>query len=193
MGAIFFLRAYGPLRVPHDKDMITAAFSLAFHGFLHCGELTSSIKWQNIKIDMARQCLDAWLQWSKTDPSGKGTTITVGTSTNLSICRVRKLTEYKQICRSTGSAVKNQNGALLTRAALTTELRTLLPLCGVTNSDDYASHSFCIGAATSAAMAGVPEYLIRHMVRWRGDVVLNYVRIQPLQLTGVSTELSKIR
>ena len=143
---------------------------------------------------MARQCLDAWLQWSKTDPSGKGTTITVGASTDLSIFPVRKLTEYKQICRSTGSAVfVYYNGAPLMRAALTTDLRMLLLLCGVTNSDDYASHFFCIGAATSAAMAGVPEYLIRHMARWRSDVVLDYVRIQPLQLTTVSTELSKIR
>ena len=79
-GRHFFLLAHGPLQVPHDKDMITAAFSLAFNGFLHCGKLTSSIKWQDIKIDMDRQCLDAWLQWSKTEPSGKGTTITVGSS-----------------------------------------------------------------------------------------------------------------
>ena len=166
--------------------MITAAFSLAFHGFLHCGDLTSSIKWQDIKIDMERQCLDAWLQWSKTDPSGKGTTITVGANSDLWICPVRKLIEYKQIFRSTESTVfVHHNGAPLTRAALTTELRRLLPLCGVTNSDDYASHSFCIGAATSAAMAGVPEYLIRHMVHWCGAVVLDYVRIQPLQLTTV--------
>ena len=79
----FFFPTYGPLRVPHDKDMITTAFSLAFHGFLHCGDLTSSIKWQDIKIDMERQRLDAWLQWSKTDPSGKGTTITVGANSDL--------------------------------------------------------------------------------------------------------------
>ena len=115
-------------------------------------------------------------------------------STDLSIFPVRKLTKYKQICGSTGSAMfVYHNGAPLTRPALTTELRTLLPLCGVTNSDDYTSHSFCIAAATSAAMAGVPGYLIRHVVRWHSDVVLDYVRIQPLQLTTVSTELSKIR
>ena len=174
--------------------MITAAFSLAFHGFLHCGELTLLIKGQDNKIDVARQCLHAWLHWSKTDPSGKGTTITVGASTDLSIFPVRKLIENKQICRSTGSAVfMYYNRAPLTRAALTTDLRTLLPLCGTTNSDDYASHFFCIRAATSAAMAGVPEYLIRHMVRWPSDVVLDYVRIRPLQLTTVSTELSKIQ
>ena len=166
--------------------MITAAFSLAFHGFLHCEELTSSIKWQYIKIDIERQCLDAWLQWSKTDPSGKGTTITVGANSDLWICPVGKVIEYIQIFRSTESTVfVHHNGALLTRAALTTELRRLLPLCGVTNSDDYASHSFCIGAATSAAMAGVPEYLIRHMVRRCGAVALDYVRIQPLQVSTV--------
>ena len=59
------------LRVPHDKPLITASFFLAFHGFLRCGEPISSIKWENIKIDMARQCLEVWLKRSKTDPSGR--------------------------------------------------------------------------------------------------------------------------
>ena len=50
--------------------MINAAFILAFHSFLRCGQLTSSMKWEDIKVDMARHCLEVWLQRSKTDPSG---------------------------------------------------------------------------------------------------------------------------
>ena len=118
VGAIFFLTCIRSIAVPRDKDRVTAAFSLTCHSFLHCGELTLSIKWQDIKIDMVRQCLDAWLQWSQINPSGKGTTITLAASTNLSICRVRKLTEYKQI-----SVFVYHNEGPLTRAALTTDLR----------------------------------------------------------------------
>ena len=55
-------------RVPHNKAMITAAFFLAFHGFLRCGELTSLMKWEDIKIDMARHCLEVRLQRSKAYP-----------------------------------------------------------------------------------------------------------------------------
>ena len=55
-------------RVPHNKAMITAAFFLAFHSFLRCGELTSLMKWEDVKIHMARQCLEVWFQRSKTHP-----------------------------------------------------------------------------------------------------------------------------
>ena len=85
------------------------------------------------------------------------------------------------------------NGLPLTREKVTAELRTLLPACGVTHPLEYASHSFRIGAATSAAIAGVPEHRIRHMGRWKSDSVLRYIRVDSGEELSVSRSLAKVR
>ena len=48
------------------------------------------------------------------------------------------------------------------------ELTTLLGRLGL-NSSHYAEHSFQIGAATSAAVVGLPSWLIKTLGRWTSD------------------------
>ena len=69
------------------------------------------------------------------------------------------------------------NGLSLTHQLVTSELRTLLAACGIPQSADYASHSFRIVAATSAAIPQVLKNLIHHIGRWKSGAVLRYIPV----------------
>ena len=55
------------------------------------------------------------------------------------------------------------------------EIRKVLLRLGLPDSD-YAGHSFLIGAATSAAMAGVEDSTIQLLGRWQSAAFLRYIR-----------------
>ena len=66
---------------------------------------------------------------------------------------------------STGNAgnplFRFRDGRHLTKSVFVEEVCHLLQAAAVPNVKEYQGHSFRIGAATSAAVAGVPEWQIR--------------------------------
>ena len=54
----------------------------------------------------------------------------------------------------------------------------------------YASHSFRIGAATTAAEAGLPPWLIQTLGRWPSNCFTLYIRTPPSILQKVSGMLA---
>ena len=56
-------------------------------------------------------------------------------------------------------------------------LRSILKGAGVPGN--YSSHSYRIGAATSAALAGVPDRVIKVLGRWFSDCYVRYIRTPP--------------
>ena len=116
-------------------------------------------------------------------------------STTSQPCPVAALLAYFTVCPSdaTDAFFRYRPGRPLTRQALTEELRQLLPLTGTPNSRDYAGHSFRIGAATTAAMAGTPDWLIRAMGRWRSDSVLRYIRTTDTDMGQLTQKLSEVQ
>eukprot|EP00117_Sycon_ciliatum_P034800 scpid21606/ scgid26485/ Integrase/recombinase xerD homolog len=184
------------MRHPVDQAMLQCAFTLAFYGFLRCGELTS-LTFGNVALDQQSFRITITLLQSKTDPDGRGTVVHVGGCTDVISCPVTAMVRYLTAVSAESQSPRDQllvyhNGQPLTRADVTREVRTLLPLCGITDPSSYASHSFRIGAATSAAIAGVPEHVIRHMGRWRSDAVLRYIRVEPSEVRLVSEKLATV-
>ena len=62
----------------------------------------------------------------------------------------------------------------LTRTTFVTRLRRGLQSAGL-DMNQFFGHSLRIGAATSAAVAGVPDHLIKTLGRWRSEAYHLYI------------------
>ena len=78
----------------------------------------------------------------------------------------------------------------LTQRQLNAVLRQLFQQAGF-NHINYASHSFRIGAATTAAAAGLPPWLIKTLGRWHSDAYLTYIRCPDSIFSVVPQMLAK--
>ena len=126
---------------------------------------------------MSQDYLDIHISESKTDPFRKGHTITLF-STNTCTCPVVAYRKYISV-RKKGSndapVFVFQSGICLTRSNLTSTLRRLLTSAGH-KAEVYSSHSFRIGAATTAASVGTPAWLIQTLGRWSSDCFKTYIQ-----------------
>ena len=160
-----------------EQRMLWAAFTMAFYGFLRVSELTS-LKWSNISISADH--ISITIPQSKTDPFRRGCTIRIY-HTKSSTCPYHALEHYqKLIGEVTPSNPLYEAGRFhpLSCTAVTNSLRQLLKQVGL-NYTQYSSHSFRIGAATTAATAGLPVWLIKNLGRWSSIAYLIYIHQQP--------------
>ena len=184
-----------------DTVMLWAAFTLAFFGFLRVSEFTySSAKTflsvkdivfiPNIKTP---ESLQVRIKQSKTDPFRHGTTLAISKS-HSSVCAVIALREYL-LQRNTSNIDEPlfilQNGEPLTRTLLNANLRELLNILGYVEQE-YAPHSFRIGAATTAAAANLPPWLIKTLGRWRSDCYELYIRTPGTIINSVPQKLAAV-
>lgn len=187
---------------PTDRLMLKAAVLLAFHGFLRCGELTVPCGQYNagrhasrgdVQLSLSPPSLQLRLKFSKTDPFGQGVTVHVGPAEH-PYCAVAAMIAYLATTRGQphDPLFRYRNGTALTRKAFAEEVRRLLVVARVPDAELYSGHSFRIGAATTAAMAGTPEWLIRQMGRWKSDCVLRYLRTAPETMRGVAKQLLRV-
>ena len=57
---------------------------------------------------------------------------------------------------------------------------------------NYASHSFRIGAATTAAAAGLPVWLIMKLGRWTSNAYASYIHHPSMTASEISKILSRM-
>ena len=74
-----------------------------------------------------------------------------------------------------------------TNSLVTDRLRAILLSAGLPG--DFSSHSFRIGAATSAASAGVPDRLIQVLDWWKSNAYKQYIRTPPDLITPAAKSL----
>ena len=82
-----------------------------------------------------------------------------------------------------------EDGQYLTRELFGAQLNTILQEAGL-NAKDYNTHSFRIGAATSARKAGISDASIQMLGRWKSDAYKVYIRIPREELTKFSSQLA---
>ena len=97
-------------------------------------------------------------------------------ATDNSVCLVVGVLPYLAL-RGTqdGPSFITEHGEGLTRQIFSAYLDLLLAELQL-NPNHYNSHSFRIGAATSAAQANIPDLYIKMLGRWQSDCYLHYIR-----------------
>lgn len=184
-----------------DTVMLWAAFSLAFFGFLRCSELTCNGQFdRNVHLTredfaffpniVSPQHMTVRIKKSKTDPFRQTSTITIASSRS-NVCAVAATRDF--LLQTPDSFPQSpmfqfKDGTPLSRRTLASNLHTLLELCGL-QPNNYNTHSFRIGAATTAAAAGLPAWLIKILGRWRSDSYQRYIHLPQATILQVPTTM----
>jgi len=194
--------ARAPDFLPSDKLMLWSAFTLAFYGFLHSSKFTSPLATQfNPLVHLcftdvsftSEGCFTLHLKSPKTDPYHQGCSLLIALSLRF-ICAVRELRKCLSLRSISGASPLYvfQSIAYLTRAKVTSTLCILLQCLSIP-TELYASHSFTIGAAMTAAEAGLPPWLIQTLGCWSSNCFTLYIRTLPSILQEVSGMLATSR
>jgi hypothetical protein len=177
------------MSLPDDR-MIWAAMTLATSGLFRIGEVTirdrsrpepsrlltlSSITFSNIITPAKSQYFTIHLQASKTDPFRAEVDVHVSNPTAIE-AMVKYLSARPYQLAPSSPLLAFSDGRPLDRSRLIASTRSLLSNLGL-NADLYSGHSFRRGGATSLALAGVPDRLIKLMGRWRGWSYALYIDI----------------
>jgi hypothetical protein len=169
----------------YDDTLFWAACCTGFFGFLRSGEFTTATGKFDSRVHLS--VADLWIdrhvdpkviflriKCAKTDPFRQGHTIRLGLSGHV-VCAVRALLQYLQLRGGeAGPLFRHANGSPLTSATLTVWLRNAVSRAGI--EGNFSGHSFRIGAATSAAAAGIPDHLIKTLGRWFSNAYQLYIQ-----------------
>ena len=80
-------------------------------------------------------------------------------------------------------------GKAVSKAWFVGEMRGILQSLGLPQHQ-YAGHSFRIGAATTAALAGVEDSTIQTLGRWHSAAFLQYIYMPKERLAAVASTLA---
>ena len=185
---------------PFLDSMLQCVFKMAFFGFMRCGEFTLSdssgsfLTLGDVQISPSAEYYSIYLLSSKCDPFHKGVQIKIFENSTLK--PVQTMSDYLQSRFQSGAVfssplfVENEfNFSPLNRTTFISYLKDLLDRLGYDVSR-YSGHSFRIGAATSAAMAGIEDHIIQSLGRWRSDSYIRYIRIDQKIIAMAQNDMS---
>ena len=189
-------------RTGNYKDtMIWAACCLTYFGLLRVSEFTTSfpnsfnsftdLLLSDVALDSRTSptSIQITLKQSKTDQFRAGATIYLGKTTH-AICPVTALVQYLAMRGGTpGPLFLLPNNQSLTRTSFNSALNKTFQELNL-DYHQFNTHSFRIGAATSAKRAGLSDSHLKALGRWRSDAYLRYARFSPNDLAGLSKFLA---
>jgi len=172
-----------------EATLFAAIFSVAFFCFFIIGELILTgkppcqqvLQMSNVNFKEGGTLLDICLNRSKTDQLGLGAVISLPAS-HSQLCPVRLLKSY--VARRpnfTGPLFCHFGGSPVTRYQFNAVLKKSLLAIGV-DVKKYKSHSFRIGAATTASIQGISDEKIKELGRWESKAYKTYIRVPTEQL-----------
>ena len=181
-----------------DHVMLWAACCLGFFGFLRAGEFTTNSTFDpsihltvgDVQADslVDPTCFRVHIKCLKTDPFVLAVTFMwVGASaSSAQWCPL--VIFWHGVAHLQDPCFCYADSRPLTQQQLSSTVQAILHSAGYTGS--YSGHSFRIGAATTAATRGIPDYLIKTLGRWSSDTYQCYIRTPVGSLTQVSSQLA---
>ncbi len=170
--------------------MLWAALLTAFFGFLRSSELLAL---QHSDVTRSPGQYSLSICQSKTDPFRQGAVVTIQASGDSSLCAVSALDHFlASTPHRQGPLFRFQSGATLNKALLNRLIHLMADRSGL-SSKHYTSHSFRIGAASTAAAAGIPDWSIQALGRWSNDCYRRYIRLTPVETDGVAAAMTRVR
>ena len=174
---------------------------LAFFGFLRVSEFTipregaykpsCHLSLHDISVDSRKKprLLQLFLKQSKTDQFKHGANIYIG-ATNTALCPVKAVLAYlvKRGSRP-GPLFMTTEGKGWTNSMFRAALQSILEALKLSKRD-YNTHSFRIGAATTASLANISDTQIQILGRWRSNAFQRYIRPPPTKLAKLSKSLT---
>jgi site-specific recombinase XerD len=172
--------------------MFKSVFCLAFFGLFRIGELVCASKKTAQKgvlmihdITFKQTSMKVCIRFSKTDQTGKATTIMIEGNSTAVLCPVQATKEYIQSRgQHAGPLYCHFNRTFLSRFQFNKVLQTSLKLAG--SQQHIKSHSFRIGGATHAICKGIPYQTVQEMGRWKSDAAKKYIRVPVINMLVVS-------
>ena len=175
----------------------------AFFGFFRLGELligseaeytsASHLSWGDVALDSrtVATLVKIHLKKSKCDQFGAGADILLG-RTGCLLCPVTAMVKFIN-CRGDSSGYFFIDGEKkpITKPRFIAQLRSYMKAAGLP-SDQFAGHSFRIGAATTAAKAGMEDSMIQTLGRWHSAAFLRDIRTPHDRLAALSVSLAGV-
>ena len=179
-----------------------AVATTAFFGFFRLGELLVEtetsynpalhLSWGDVAVNdrSSATMVKLHLKKSKCDQFGTGADVHLGSS-GCQLCPVAAILAYI-IARGDrpGPFFINEKRAPVTKSSFVSRVRTALRAAGYAE-DQFAGHSFRIGNATTAALAGIEDSMIQTLGRWHSSAFLRYIRTPHDHLAAVTAVLAK--
>lgn len=189
---------------PRDFSMIWAAFTPAFFAFLRCSEFTyPGVYSFSSKFNLTKECVTfcpslacpqrllVTLKSSKTDSFRAGQSLVVARCPSL-LCPVSAMQQYFLLAKPrSGPLFYFQSGRYLTRSSVTHLLRDSARSAGLPH-ESLKGHSFRIGAASAAAAAGLPDWLIKVLGRWSSDCYQLYTCTPESVLLSAAPKMASV-
>ena len=183
-----------------DSLMLWAASLTCFFGFFRAGEITVPaasafdpavhLAWGDVTCDgRPASCVRVFLKRSKTDQFHRGVAVYLGATGN-DLCPVAAVLAYVAVRgEDPGPFFRFGDGTPLTKVRFVTGVRDALRRAGISDVR-YSGHSFRIGAATTAAAAGIQDSTIQTLGRWSSAAFLTYIRTPRSRLAQFSRSLA---
>ena len=185
-----------------DNAVYWAIATAAFFGFFRLGELLVEaetsynpalhLSWGDVAVNdrSAATMVKFHLRRSKCDQFGSGADVLLGHS-GCQLCPVAAIPAYIKVRGDThGALFVDSNKVPITKSKFVAKVRGALKAAGYPE-DQFAGHSFRIGAATTAAIAGIEDSTIQMLGRWHSAAFLRYIRTPHDHLAAITASLAR--
>ena len=185
---------------PFADLVIETMCTVAFFGFLRVSEFTCTgcfnsdinLCIKDITVCENDKAVYIILKVSKTDPFRQGVVISLFASQQM-VCPYRAISKLLMVRKRCGATpldpiFVDSDGKCFNRPLFLSKIRTVLTRIGV---DDklYNTHSFRIGAATTAGSVRMEPHLIKTLGRWNSDCYIRYIRTPKAELRDAQNAL----